>query len=171
MKGLFLVGGLIAAAAVIALLVWPRAAAPVDVPAPAAVVPAPAAASPPSAPAAAAKLAPPPSAPAAAAVDDPQHPGVPPGAKQVVVPAPAPFTKQEKLNGLGPLVPDLEEKVAWLRKQADDDEHQGNLDAAKLKRVAADCNEKRLGEIKAALAEGKLPPGFVNPTSTDKSKE
>lgn len=168
MKGLFLVGGLIAAAAAIALLVWPRAAAPVDVPAPAAVVPATAAA---PSPAAAAKLAPPPSAPAAAAVDDPQHPGVPPGAKQVVVPAPAPFTKQEKLNGLGPLVPDLEQKVAWLRKQADDDEHQGNLDAAKLKRVAADRNEKRLGEIKAALAEGKLPPGFVNPTSTDKSKE
>ena len=169
MKGLLLVGGLIGAAALIAFLVWPRPAAPVDASAPAV---APAAAVPATTPPTAAATAPSPSsAPTAAAIDDPQHPGAPVGAKQVVVPAPAPLTRQDKLNGLSPLVPDLEQKVAWLRKQADEDERQGHLAAAKLKRVAADRNEKRLGEIKAALADGKLPPGFVNPTSTDKSKE
>jgi hypothetical protein len=91
----------------------------------------------------------------------------------VTAPAAAPtaLTRQEKIDRLAPGVPALTEQVTRLRKEADEEERKGHLDAAKEKRVAADRHERRLGEIRAALDGGKLPPGFVNPTSTDHVKE
>jgi hypothetical protein len=76
----------------------------------------------------------------------------------------APLTKQEKLDHIAPALPDLERRVTRLREEADRDEHAGNLEAAKLKRVAADRQEQRLAQIRAAVSAGELPPGFVNPT-------
>ena len=86
------------------------------------------------------------------------------GGKIANVPAAVPLSKQEKLDLLAPLVSDLEQRVARLRHEADEDERAGHADAAKLKRVAADRHEHRLGEVRSALANGELPPGFVNPS-------
>jgi len=177
MKRVLLVGGLLAAAGAVALLAWPRSSAgPIETAAaPAAAASATAPAPAPQATAASApqSVSPAPGAPAASMPPGmaPPAPG-PATAANTFKPSQAPpLTKQEKLEGLAPAVPDLEQRVARLRKEADEEEKQGHADAAKEKRVAADRSEKRLGEIRASLAEGKLPPGFFNSSSSDKSKE
>jgi len=174
-----LAGVLVGAAAVVGLLLWSRpASAPVEAvapttggpttTAPVVVAPAPAAKAAP-APSGAA-VAPTATAPSGGVVGPPSAPASATNSA-VLPPAGAPLTKQEKIEKLAPALPDLEQKVARLRKEADEEERQGHADVAKEKRVAADRNERRLGEIRAALAEGKLPPGYVNSSSTDKSKE
>jgi hypothetical protein len=177
MKRFVLVGGLALAAAVVALLLLRPTVSPIaDPPAASPVVAAgaPAATVAPVAHAVAAPPAPT-AVPSASAPASPSGVVAPPSgpAPPVAAPAAAPaaMTRQEKIDRLVPGVPALAEQVTRLRKEADEEERQGHLDAAKEKRVAADRHERRLGEIRAALDDGKLPPGFVNPTSTDHAKQ
>jgi len=169
MKRLVLVGGLVAAAVVVVLLLLPSpTAAPVDAaPKPMVAASTP---SPTATPTAHPAATPPPATPPPSA-DDAQHPGAPPGARVTTAPEAVPLAKQEKLALLAPAVTDLEKRVTQLRHQADDDDKAGRADEAKRKRVAADRHEKRLGEIRASLAAGQLPPGFANPSSNDKPAE